>query len=509
MALIARTRPKRQNTSPVTVSNLSAVAASAATIPPEKWGKIAKASQVKGDWQVEAWQRLKDVGELRFSIYWKRSLVSRFRLVASDVDPDTGQPTGHTDRLIAHDIVSRIAGGTGGQSQMLGRLEVLISVPGEGYIAVIFPDNGLEEQWHVLSRTEIKTKSGVTIIKLPDGSDYELNPDTDTLARIWSPDAECTWDADSPVRAALPILREIVRMTQNIEAAGKSRQAGNGLLILPEEISMAPGNAPTGALDPDAPDLPPGPIPTINYVTADQIRVALQNAMSTAISDPSSAEALVPLILQCKGEWIDKIRHITFASALTEESRTTRTEAIRRLALTLDMPPEVLLGQADLNHWSLWGIEEQALRWHTAPDMETICHGLTEQLLRPMLIRLGEDPDGVVVWYDSSDLESKPDQAEQDTAAYDRGLLTSLAYMRRLDIPEDDGYDIGSEEGWAQWAADMVRRKPELFVQLGPLLRPLLPSLEVTPAEPAELPAAPADEPVDPESDKVIPDTQT
>lgn len=503
MALISRrARPRKitnGSTQPLVVSSLSApgMAAAHAEIPPEKWGKKIGNTTSRKDWQKEAWERMEDVGELRFAVQWKKALVSRFRLVASDLDPDTGRPTGATTNTAAQDIVRRIAGGTAGQAQLIGRFTVLLSVPGEGWLAIIYREvedgagiKRVEEQWHVLSTEEIENKGSTTTILLQDGSKHEMNPETDTLSRIWDPNPRRTWEADSAVRSALPTLREIVRMGQNIEGAGKSRQAGNGLLVLPEEISMPPRQAPTGAVDPDAPALPEPPQPPVQYVTTEQIREALQAAMAQAIENPASAEALVPILLQTKGEWIDKIRHIKFDSQVQEQSITTREKAIRRLALALDMPSEVLLGLADLNHWSLWGIEDEALRWHSAPLMETICDGLTEHLLRPMLERDGIDADNVVVWYDQTDVESDPEHDEKVRKAYELGLISSEAYARELDLQEEDVYDLTTLEGWGKWAADAVRKNPEHLSILAPILRATLPVLELPETTPEPEPPA-------------------
>lgn len=522
MALISRrARPRKiTNGTPLVVSSLSApgMAAAHAEIPPEKWGKrIARPTSDRKDWQKEAWDRLDDVGELRFAIQWKKALVSRFRLVASDLDPDTGRPTGTTENAAARDIVRRIAGGTAGQAQLIGRFTVLLSVPGEGWLAIIYREvedgagiKRIEEQWHVLSTEEIETKGQITTIQLQDGTKHEMDPETDTLSRIWDPHPRRTWEADSAVRSALPTLREIIRMGQNIEGAGKSRQAGNGLLVLPEEISMPPKQPPTGEVDPDAPALPQ-PQPPVQYVTTAEIRAALQAAMAEAIQNPSSAEALVPILLQTKGEWIDKIRHIKFDSQVQEQSITTREKAIRRLALALDMPSEVLLGLADLNHWSLWGVEDEALRWHSAPLMETICDGLTEHLLRPMLERDGIDAENLVVWYDQTDVESDPEHDKHVKEAYELGILKSEAYAREIGVSEDDVYDLTTIEGWGAWAADAVRKNPEHLAILAPILRATLPELELPEAPEPPPPPALEPPPTDNEDDDVQgpPDTRS
>lgn len=486
--------------SPV-VSALSGLTAASAPVPPERWGKITKTGGADGGkWQPEAWDMLDQVGELSFALLWKTALLSRFRLVASDIDPETGKPTGTTDNVAAKQIVAAIAGGATGQSQMLSRLAPLMMVPGEGFLAIIYRD-GVEE-WHILSKDEIKSRGTDVEIELPDGSKYKMVPDADTLVRIWRADPRRSVLAWSPVKAALPILRQIVRMTQNIEAAGKSRQAGNGILVLPNEISMPVAPAPRGEPDPDAPGLPPPP-PVAQFVTADQVRVALQKAMSTAIADPSSAEALVPIILQVAGDYVDKIRHIKFDTEVSEKAQNALEAGVRRLAMSLDMPPEVLLGLADLNHWSLYGVEEEAVRWHASPEMETICDALTRDLLRPLL----NDGANVVVWYDTSDVDAEPDQVEKVRAAYQDGVVNADAYLRQLGMSEDDGYDLTTRDGWAAWATDQVRRDATLVPILAPILRTLVPSLgDIAPATPA----APAPEPpaLEAPPDRRTPDTR-
>ncbi|MEU1550215.1 hypothetical protein [Nocardia sp. NPDC005745] len=483
-----RTKPTTPDSveSPV-ASAVSGLTAASAPVPPARWGKIAKTSGDRGKWQPECWDMLDQVGELSFSMLWKTALLSRFRLVASDIDPETGKPTGSTDNAEAKKIVAAIAGGATGQSQMLSRLAPLMMIPGEGFLAIIYRDGA--EEWHILSSDEMKTRGTEVEIELPDGSKYVMVPDVDTLVRIWRPDPRRSSLAWSPVKAALPILRQIVRMMQNIEGAGKSRQAGNGILVLPNEISMPLTPPPTGAPDPDAPNLPPPPPPVARFVTADQVRQALQKAMATAIEDPSSAEAMVPIILQCAGEWVDKIRHIRFDTEVSEKAQKALEAAVRRLAMTLDMPPEVLLGLADLNHWSLYGVEEEAVRWHASPEMETICDALTRDLLRPLL----NDGSNTVIWYDTSDVDAEPDRVEKVRQAYLDGVANAETYLRELALGEDAGYDLTTRDGWAAWATDQVRKDAALVPTLAPLLQLLVPALADI-APPAAVPAAPPQE---------------
>lgn len=486
---------------PQVVSELSALTAASVTVPPAKWGKVVKPQTESKDWQGEAWSMLGIVGELSFALLWKTGLMSRVRLVASDVDPDTGKPTGTTENQAARELVKRIAGGPHGQSQMIARLAPLMMIPGEAWLAIIYPDS--EEQWHILSSAELKAKGDTVELHLEDDTRYVMDPAVDTLARIWRKDPEKSWLPWSQVKAALPPLREIVRMSQNIEGAGKSRQAGNGILVVPTEMSMPAKPAPTGAIDSDAPGLPAPAVPPVRFVGAGELQQQLQDVMSTAISDPSSAEALVPIVLTAPGDHIDKIRHITFDSEVSEKAQEAREKALRRLATTLDIPAEVLLGLADLNHWSLYGIEEEAVRWHTKPEMEAICSALTNQLLRPIL---GEAAADVIIWYDASDIEAEPDQVDKVRNAYIDGVVSAEAYLRELGMSvEADGYDLTTKDGWAKWATDQVRRDATLFPTLAPILRAFASGLGLpeisAPAAPPEQPA------IEPPANNQIPDT--
>lgn len=481
---------------------LSAITAASTPIPPERWSKATKAQGKESAWQAEAWHMLELVGELSFAMLWKTALLSRFRLIASDLDPETGKPTGSTENKAARDVVRQIAGGTTGQSQLLSRLAPLLMIPGEGFLVIIYP--GGEEQWHILGRDEVKSQGDQVKLLLSDGTTYLMDPENDSISRIWRQDPRQSWLAWSPTKAALPILQEIVRMSQNIEGAGKSRQAGNGLLIIPQEISLPTTGAPTGTPDPDAPSLPTPAPPTPQFASPGDVRTALQEAMSTAIADPSSAAALVPIIMTAKGEHIGNIKHIRFDSEVSEKAQAAREAAVRRLAMTLDMPPEVLLGLADLNHWSLYGVEEEAVRWHASPEMELICDSFTRELLRPLV----NDPT-VVVWYDTSDVDAEPDQAEKVGKAYELGVANSAAYARELGLSDTDTYDLETKEGLIAWALDQIRRDATLVPTLGPMLSKLVPSFAALETENVPAPTRPGDVNVPAiESNNRTPDTR-
>lgn len=431
--------------------------------------KIADAS----GWKKRAWDAYDTIGELRYVCQRIGNSLSRITLYAADIDPSTGRATTTpTDNTTVASIVTDIAGGPAGQAAMLTKLATQLTVPGEGWIAVIVRtnDDTRVEEWHILSADEITTRGADITLNLEDGTNHKFNPQTDILTRVHRPHPKKSRESDSPVRAALPILDEITRTSEAIDGAGKSRLAGNGMLLVPSEISM-PVTEPPKA-DPDAPGLPPGPpVTTERSVSAQDLMVQLQQVMTTAISDRTSAAALVPIVLKASGEHLDKIRHVTFESEVTETNLKTRDSAIRRLALSLDIPPEILTGVGGTNHWNAWAIDEDAINTHFAPMMTIIVDALTTAILRPLLEQAEIDPTAYTIWFDLSDLASNPNRAEDAKSAFDAGVIGAATLRRELGFTDDDAPPVDmTEADRRQLATQLVTRAPSLLPLLAGII---------------------------------------
>jgi hypothetical protein len=151
---------------------------------------------------------------------------------------------------------------------------------------------------------------------------------------------------------------------------------------------------------------------------------------------------VVPLLVRLPGQYAAAVRHISLATAFDAKILDLRESAIRRLAVGLDLPPEVVLGLADVNHWTAWAVEEGAVKLHVEPKMEVICDALTVGYLRPALAAAGADPDSAVVWYDASDLRVRPDRSQTSLALYDRGELNGDAARRENGFDDGDAPDM-------------------------------------------------------------------
>src|SRR5690606_4767313 len=159
------------------------------------------------------------------------------------------------------------------------------------------------------------------------------------------------------------------------------------------------------------------------------------------IGDRSSAAAVVPIMPVVPDESIEKFRFMSFSTPLDAEARELRDEAIRRLALGLDCPPELLLGVGSMNHWGAWLVKEDVVTTHIEPPLALICDALTTQFLWPVLAQQGmPESEGRkhVIWYDVSHLVSRPNWTQDARVLYAAGAINSSALWDAAGFDESD-----------------------------------------------------------------------
>lgn len=370
-------------------------------------------------WQNEVWGYYDNLGEFNYGVWWLSNMLSRVRLRAARLQPDVDEPEIVTDGPAA-EMMMRFGGGVSGQSQIMKRITVQLSLPGEGYL--IGEQDGKKEKWQVRSVDEIRSQSGGYFVmdetSVNSGQDWRMLAADSIVTRIWRPHDRYYHLADSPARSARDIMRELELVNRKIAAEYLSRLASAGLLGIPDELTF-----PVREEFADEP----------NPLVAEFIEIAAQ-----AIEKPGTASSVIPIPIMGPAEAIDKIKHIDFTLKIDEKIIEKRDSAIKRLATKLDMPAEILLGMGDVNHWGAWQLEEGALKTHIAPVAELICDSLTRGYLQPRLEASGEDPSDWVVWYDMSELALRPDRSKNATEAYDRLELSGSALRRELGFDEDD-----------------------------------------------------------------------
>ncbi len=399
----------------------SALAASA-----QRFGSIQ--SSVKpsssGDsaWQKAAWDFYDLVGEFEFVANWIGNNISQARLYAArdGKEINTGD---------AHEAVQELFGSTVGKERALRTLGVQSTVAGESYIFSY--EEGGERHWDVIAGQSV-SKPGSDTWRI-DGKPVE---GTDLLVvRTWERHPQKFDAVSAPSRAALPILNEIHLMDQHVEAQANSRLASAGIMFVPNEMAFA------SATDTDADEV-------TNDSKADEFVRELVETAQTAIVDRANPSALVPIIVTADADTLDKVQLINFHTELDGQALEIRNNAIRRLALALDVPPEILSGTGDVSHWQAWGVDEAAIKAHLEPLLMRIVGDLTEGFLWPALegVVPPEDLHRYTIMADTTSMRVRPNRSQEAITLWEHGELSAAAMRRENGFTEEDAPDPKERE---------------------------------------------------------------
>lgn len=381
-------------------------------------------------WQDLAWHHYDVCGELRNGVGWLANALSKAKLFVAKGDTDVDEPE-RIDSGPAVDYLQALTSGPAGQAMLLQRLGLHLGVPGESWIVGYHPEGSAEPRFAVASSEELVRRGEDLILDRGDGEPITLSEQDWTL-RLWQSHPRWWWQADSATRGCIPVLTELEALGQGVMATIDSRLAGAGILMLPQELSF-----PREQLGEDADDIPED--------DGDAFMQLLIKSMITPLQNRESAASVVPILVQAPAEFLDKAKLISFAKDLDAQTTPMREAAIRRLALGLETPPEVLLGFGDSNHWSAWQIEESTVKTVIEPKLATICDALTTGFLWPLL--QGGDPGSEVqpneltIWFDTADLTQRPDRGPDARELYDRIALSEEALRREHGFGEDDKPD--------------------------------------------------------------------
>lgn len=439
-------------------------------------------------WQSESWDMYDLVGELRFVANTLASRLGKARLYVGRRNPADSQDivrveeTDPAFEILTAPLDSLVsaAGGGDGVAQLLTRLGVNLFVAGECWMAgvprrflptpaagtvspsaeYLSPDGqpgGEILSWNTLSVDEVSA-SGDRAVKLEidsaQGTVLEVDPDQVYLIRVWRPHPRKWRQADSPTKGNLPVLKELVGLTQHVSAQVDSRLAGAGILVIPQSVKQAMAAAAGPEVDADE----------------DTFTEALLEAMLAPINDRGNASAIVPLVISAPDESVAGFRHLSFSQPLDGEARALREEALRRLALGLDAPPELLLGSGGMNHWGSWLVQAETVESHLEPPLALICDALTTQYLWPALrdtegLPASVVPEDYVIWYDVEHLISRPNHGADARELYDRHELSAEALRRENGF--DDGDEPEEEERARRMVLAMVTATPALAAAPG------------------------------------------
>lgn len=379
-------------------------------------GNSQYAKRMQEPWQMRALAYYDMIGELRFCSQFYARMLSRV-----DFFPATKDSEDKLTRITSGaplELLERIQDPGGGRKRIQYNYGRLMFVTGEGVLLGTELETD-QERWRFLWRDEVRVndQTGVATRRLSTG---ELTDETGTAYRMWTPHPMWSDRADSPLRPVLDIAEELIILTAAVRATATTRLL-NGILALPTEAAPA---AFEEGVDED-PEANPFLVKFVEHITAQ-------------IENPGSAEARVPFLLEAGYEYLDRVRWIPTHDSQTDYmEKDLRIEAIDRLALSLDLPPEALKGLSDANHWTGQQVQWDMWRSHGIPIADQFAVDLNESYLRPALVLEGEDPTDIVIGYDDSQVVVSPDQTTVADQAMDRVAISFAGYRQLKGIPED------------------------------------------------------------------------
>lgn len=471
----------------------SLVAAASRQTSKQTVARTGNASKDGGGWMADAWDMYDLVGEQRFLANTLANRLAQARLFPGKLPVDSTEEVIPVEDGIAHEVFQSVRLAL---KQMMPRLGVNLFIAGGGYICGIprylMPDydypnmdgntprpdqmitpNGKPDprngekpgkidltdlEWRMFSDAEVMRKDDQVELMLGEDINDKITVNVDDifLIRVWKPHPRRHWQSDSPTRSSLPVLRELVGLTMHVSAQTDSRLAGAGLLILPESVRRSLSAQYDNDSDP------------LDEFTRDLI-----DAMVTPISDRSNASAVVPLIMTVPDESVQHVKYINFSGPLDSEARGLRDEAIRRLALGQDCPPELLLGLTGMNHWGAWLVREDVVNTHLEPPLAMICDALTTQFYWPVLEQQGlteEQARQFCIWYDVAHLIIRPNRIKDAFALHAVGAISDETLRDAAGFDDDDAPNFGVIAGGDPvftLALSLVRQNPALLAAPG------------------------------------------
>lgn len=398
-------------------------------------GASAVPGQQKGTkrtgWQERCLAMYDLLGEIWFaSQFYARSLEG-LTFSVGQIGED-GKPTDATPPPAAVAELERIQMDAWAAS--FGRLWFL---NGEGRLVGRVDEND-NEVWDFMSVAELVVKEDGSYewdngydgkVELASGEPFatSIEPNSAIVHRFWNPHPARSGMADCGLRAALDTAEELLMLTWATQARTKSRLAGAGILLIPEEITP-----PGVAIDEDGQPQP-------DEDTAEDPWLSLfLEAAQAAIADRDAAASLVPITLRVAADYIDKFKLIRFYDENDHYPEAAQREGtIKRLAVELDMPVEALLGIGDVNHWGAWQIDEQVWKSHVRPVADRLCADVTRSRIWPVLKGVQNATEWQVL-ADPSQILARPDPGPKAIELHDRNAISDAAVREANGFNETD-----------------------------------------------------------------------
>lgn len=424
---------------PDDVRGAGALTAAAEALPYDAHRSIVGASEVlklrdsaavvrgSAAWQDAAWDFVDQIGELKFAFNLVAQVTSRAILypafvtssgeIPVNVDEYMASTTESSGRVptktrsavdAAHRVLEELKGS--GEAEILRRMALNLSIPGELYILRL-----PSEEWIVASSSEFRPGAGMSTLTRSARTSSTMNlPDSTYSARIWRPHPRWYRDADSSMLGVLDSCEKIVMFDKESRTHSRSR-LNAGVIVVPNGMSP--------------------------LVEGEDLATAIAKLAVDPVENESSAQSVAPLILQGPPEHLDKVQRIDLGRKTDPNQLAEYEAAIDRMLAGVDIPKDIVSGLADVKYSNALVIDDALYKAHIETLLLLICDSLTSAYFRPMLRKAGVDEalvQRMVIWYNPSQIVTRPDRSNAATTGYEKYLLSGEAWRGAQGFADTD-----------------------------------------------------------------------
>jgi hypothetical protein len=212
-------------------------------------------------------------------------------------------------------------------------------------------------------------KSAIWSLQVTNELTVKVNTagDGQVIINAWHPDAEFPWRASSPTKYALNQIRAFQALTEAILATANSRAALRPAIVTSRRAQ--------GALI--------GPPGTESFGGRQSVREMMRQLMAKLKGRSQASAAIGPHI---EVDDVDKdFRLVDLGGEFDDKVAVLRPLVVEGWARTAPVPPQVVLGNENSNHWSSDVAYEQAKQIYLASDarfIAAIAGALVSSVLR-------------------------------------------------------------------------------------------------------------------------------
>jgi hypothetical protein len=407
-------------------------------------------------WQREAWRVYDALGEVNFACNLVGNALSRVRIHAAvAVNPDEppvevtdgssievdgtvlGAKGGIDPRLAtrARELVAQLDKGQGIPS-MLKAYALNQQVAGECYLTLI------NQKWSIKSTFELLVDPGATMRLQPSMTTQNALPEEipagSTVARMWTQHPMYSSDPDCQLRAVLFLCEQLILLNRMINNTVRSRMNAGILKVAASivEASRTPGAE--GNVDDDG-------VEELSPFETD-----LHAVMTQPIADDAAAGGVIPMVAIIPDDLVGPgIEHLQLARDIDEHLIAYADNVLTRILHGLAVPKDSVTGFTQVRFSNAQQTSEDLYTQAVEPLALSFVDAITEIFLRPILradaVAKGWDPEEVekvVVWYDPSDVVTRPDRGADADAGWDRGALSDDAWRQAHAFSADDAPSV-------------------------------------------------------------------